>query len=213
VFASRRGSNFDLYQKPADSSRNEEVLLSDQTDKYPLSWSPDGRFLLYAVAGNRPPSVWVLPLTGDRKPYAFRKTPFSTSPAAFSPDGHWVAYVSNESGVNDLYVAPFGGPGGPVPVSNSSALMARWSRDGKELFFRRGDGQLVTATIEIQGTVIRVTSTRDLFNLGPNPGPRSSFDLSANGQLILVNSLRNPQTATTPPFAVVVNALGEHARR
>jgi Tol biopolymer transport system component len=213
VFASRRASNYDLYQKPADSSRNEELLLSDQTDKYPLSWSPDGRYLLYASQKGSKSSVWVLPLTGDPKPYAFRQTAFSASPAVFSPDGHWVAFVSDESGRNELYVAPFAGPGGPVPVSNSSASQARWSHDGKELFFRRGDGQLVTATLEIQGSVIRVTSTRDLFNLGPNPGPRASFDLSANGQLILVNSLRNPQTATTPPFTVVVNALAEHAKR
>ncbi|MBI2186875.1 MAG: PD40 domain-containing protein [Acidobacteria bacterium] len=93
--------------------------------------------------------MWLEPLSGDRKPFLFFQTPFTEAFGRFSPDGHWIAYVSNESGRNDVYVAPFPGPGG-APAAATASTMAgkwqistaggawpRWRRDGREIFCER----------------------------------------------------------------------------
>jgi len=93
VFNSRRKGHLDLYQKASSGAGTEEVLLEDNRDKSPQSWSPDGRFILYTSSG--PPTgddLFVLPLSGDRKPVPFLQTPFNEYDGQFSPDGRWVAY-------------------------------------------------------------------------------------------------------------------------
>ena len=93
VFNSRRKGHLDLYQKASSGAGAEEVLLEDNLDKFPLSWSPDGRFLLYSSARCKTGShLFVLPLFGDRKPVPFLQTPFNEYDGQFSPDGRWVAY-------------------------------------------------------------------------------------------------------------------------
>ena len=120
VFNSRRKGHLDLYQKASSGAGSEEVLLEDNLDKLHLSWSPDGRFILYSTSSASPQTgadLFVLPLSGDRKPVPFLKTQFNELAGQFSPDGQWVAYVSNESGRNEVYVAPFPGPGGKWQIS------------------------------------------------------------------------------------------------
>ena len=118
VFNSRRKGHLDLYQKASSGAGTEEVLLEDNLDKYPTSWSPDGRFILYSSFGGPTGNdLFVLPLSGDRKPFPFLQTQFNEAFGQFSPDGRWVAYASNESGRNEVYVAPFPGPGGKWQVS------------------------------------------------------------------------------------------------
>ena len=103
VFDSNRKGHRDLYQKAANGAGNEELLLESAQDKSTNSWSPDGRFLLYRSSDPKTLSdLWVLPLDGDRKPFAFLSTPFDERTGAFSPDGRWVAYQSTESGRNEI---------------------------------------------------------------------------------------------------------------
>ena len=102
-----------MFQKASSGAGSEDVLLEDNLDKYPVSWSPDGRFILYDSIGSATGlDLWVLPLSGDRKPVPFLTTKFNEAAGQFSPDGRWVAYQSDESGKNEVYVAPFPGPGG-----------------------------------------------------------------------------------------------------
>jgi len=213
VFNSRRSGHLDLYQKPADGSRSEEALLVDATDKFPLSWSPDGRFLLFNKLAATA-ELWVLPLNGDRKPFPYRQNRFNNQGGAFSPDGRWVAFLSNESGGLRIHVAPFPGPGGQSQVSPTAGAGAmRWRRDGREIFYRRGDGQLVATAVNGEGAAFQVGAISPLFNLGPLAGPRRVFDVDATGERFLVNSQQDPQAKGTPPFTVVVNALAGHAVR
>src|SRR4029453_2502317 len=99
VFASTPKGPRDLFQKASNGAGPEDVVLGDDTDKYPENWSPDGRFLLYMRwAKGSTPDIWVLPLLGDRKPFRFIEGPFFELARRFSPDGRWLAYNSNESG-------------------------------------------------------------------------------------------------------------------
>lgn len=119
VFSNRRKGHFDLYMKASSGAGAEEELLADGLDKQPLDWSHDGRFILFTVAAASQTGIdlWVLPLSGDRKPFPFLQTRFDEVPGRFSPDGRWIAYVSNESGRSEVYVAPFPGASHRRPIA------------------------------------------------------------------------------------------------
>jgi eukaryotic-like serine/threonine-protein kinase len=147
AFHSNRSGAYDLYAKQANGLSEEELLLQAPHRKTPTSWSPDARFLVYweidPKTGN---DIWVLPLEGDHKPFPFLKTEFSEIWGVLSPipdsQGHlWMAYYSNETGRNEIYLRPFlpGTPGGPagakVRVSTGGGFGPKWRRDGRELFY------------------------------------------------------------------------------
>jgi Tol biopolymer transport system component len=98
----------------------------------PSGWSSDGQFIAYTTRGS---NVWILPLSGDRKPFAFAETPFIEASAVFSPDGRWIAYTSNEGGQLDVYVQSFPGPGTKSQVSRNGGSHPVWRADGRELFY------------------------------------------------------------------------------
>ena len=129
----------------------------------PMSWSGDGRFLAF---DERKPGaqrdVWVLTRGGDPAPFVL--TAFDEWSPAFSPDGQWLAYVSNESGRHEVYVQPYPGPGRKWLISTDGGTEPAWSPDGKELFYRRGD-QLLGVTVQIQPD-FSASSPRVLFD-GP----------------------------------------------
>ena len=112
VFRSNRKGNFNLYEKPSNGVGNEELLVESTQGKGPNDWSADGRFLVYeSVDPKTSGDQWVLPLQGNRKTRVFLQTEFDERHGQFSPDGHWVAYRSDESGRVEIYVRPFPGPG------------------------------------------------------------------------------------------------------
>ncbi len=112
AFESQVGPTPGFYQQLANGARAPEPLLLSDRAQYLSSWSPDGRYLLYFTFDpDTYPNVWVLPMTGDHKPFALLKTPFGKAWAQFSPDGRWLAYESGESGSNEVYVRRFIAPG------------------------------------------------------------------------------------------------------
>ena len=110
-FSSLRKGRIDLYEKPSSGSGSETVLLEDDLGKFNASASADGRFLVYVAGGGiiGRSDIWVLPLSGEKKPAPFVETRFRESQGQFSPDGRWVAFMSNKSGRPEVYVTPFPG--------------------------------------------------------------------------------------------------------
>jgi Tol biopolymer transport system component len=205
VFNSRRKGQLDLYQKASSGAGGEDVLLSDSLfDKHPTSWSPDARFILYmAFGGTTGTDLWALPLFGDRKPFPFLQTQFNEAAGQFSPDGRWIAYISAQSGRNDVYVAPFPGPGGTWQISTAGGANPRWRRDGKEILYLALDNKLMAAAVNGQSSGFEVGAVRPLFDVRQRPGQRSSFDVSADGQRFLVNTL--VEQASSAEITLVVN--------
>jgi Tol biopolymer transport system component len=137
--------------------KDEEILLKSSENKHPTSWSRDGRFLLYTVAHAKGKSeIRVLPMAGDNKPVPFLITEFNEGQARFSPDSHWVAYTSDESGHDEVYVRSFSvnsagtvaEASGKWQVSNRGGNFPRWRNDGRELYYRSpGDGKVMAVEI------------------------------------------------------------------
>ena len=196
VFASNRKGVLDLYQKPADGSGSEQLLLQSAEAKWPNAWSPDGRFILYNSSQNNG-DLMLLPLSGARKPYPFLSTPFNENQGIFSADGKWVAYQSNESGRFEIYVRPFPGPGGQWQVSTGGGTSPRWRSDGKELYYLAPDNKLLAVAAAVQGTTFVPGTPQVLFQTHPPPvAPKQQYDVSRDGRFLINTELQD--TATEP---------------
>ena len=202
VFGSNRNGTFDLYRKPADGSGSEELLLRSVDNKRPNAWSPDGRFILYSSTLNNG-DLMVLPLTGDRKPFAFLSTPFDERQGVFSPDGKWVAYQSNESGPMEIYVRPFPGPGGQWQISTGGATSPRWRADGKELYYLAPDQKLMAASVTALGATVIPGPSEALFQTSIPPATnRQQYDVARDGRFLIDTEL---QEASAEPIHLLLN--------
>jgi Tol biopolymer transport system component len=207
AYTLRVSGTLELYQKATDGTGTPEVLLADHRNKFPACWSPDGRFVLYMVDNGAPTGwdLWLLPLFGDRKPRPFLQTAFNEVQGRFSPDGRWIAYISNESGRYEVYVTAFPGPGGKWQISagggTAIAVWPRWRRDGKEISYLAPDGTLLAAAVNGKGPRFEVGDVRPLF-APRSRGPRWPYDVSPDGRF-LVNAVVEPGASS--PLAVVLN--------
>ena len=208
-FDSIRGSEVNLYLKLASGAGDERLLLkSDPGYKYATSSSRDGRFLLYTAENPQTKTdLWVLPLQGDRKPTPLLRTEFNERSGQFSPDGHWIAYTSDESGSDETYVREFssgsaqgsGDAAGKWLISKGGGTDPRWRGDGRELFYVASDGKLMSVDISAK-PVFAAGASRPLFQLPPGV---SGVDVTADGSRFLIG-VPVAQSASVP-FTVVLN--------
>ena len=207
AYASNRKSRFHLYQRASSGAGEEEPLLDDpDTDARPLSWSRDGRYLAFVrrqARGTTQADIWILPLFGDRKAFPIVQSPFEESTAAFSPDGRWLAYESNESGRNEVYVTPFPGAGGKWQVSTAGGYAARWRGDGRELYYLAADNKLMAVGISPKGAGLEIGAARPLFQARPVVGPGGGYDAASDGKRFLFDT--EPEQASGEPITLVVN--------
>jgi Tol biopolymer transport system component len=206
VFSSDRRGYSDLYWKPSDGTGKEDLLFGSESNKFADDVSRDGRYLIFeslspATGRNE---LWVLPLIGERKPTPYLQSDSYLTHAVISPDGHWVAYSSNESGGREVFVQSFPEAGAKFQISNGGGDCPLWRNDGKELFYF-GSNSVVAVPVET-GTTFRAGAPRALFpvRLHMNvPFDRTVFVLSPDGQRILVNQLLEESSRT--PITVVAN--------
>ena len=144
--------------------------------------------------------MWTLPLSGDRKPKRFLATPFLEDHGKFSPDGRWIAYTSNASGRDEVYVRQFPGAERFFKISRDGGSGPRWRDDGRELFFLTLDGMLMAAGIEKTAKGLTPTVPQPLFHTGVlrNFG----YAVAKDGQRFLI-SVTDPPGPT--PITVVMN--------
>jgi eukaryotic-like serine/threonine-protein kinase len=204
AFLARRPGDNDqnLYQLTL-STNTEERLLATPTLEIPTSWSPDSRFIVYQAGP--PNGLWILPISGDRKPMRFAATGTGGSWAQFSPDGRWIAYASSETGRREVYIAPFQRPGRTVPISTNGGDSPRWRRDGKEIFYVIDNNTLVSVAVGGGDSTIDVGDATPLFQtrFSNTPFP---YAVAADGQRFLIN--RPVEETTEPPITLIVNWPG-----
>jgi len=168
-----------------------EPFLPSQYGDVAESWSPDGRFLIFrrSPIGVGAVSLWVLPLFGEKKPYPLFDASHSQQwGAAFSPDGKWLAYASNESGGRELYVVPFPDARIKIQISKNGADQPHWSRDGRQLFYLGKDHVVTTASLRFVARGVEVADTHTLFKLDI-----PDFEVSADGKRFLVYKMVDNQ--------------------
>lgn len=184
-----------LLEAPSTSAATPTRLLEGDEGKWPVSWSPDGRFVLYVTNNDRTSNdIWVLLRDGSGSPFPYLHTAASENWAAFSPDGKWVAFSATESGQPEVFVAPFPAPTRRWRISADGGTQARWRRDGKEIFYVAPNQMLMAAQVETSASGVVVKDYEPLFELQHPYGAYHAFDLTADGRRFLVNTLMvNPK--------------------
>jgi Tol biopolymer transport system component len=208
VFDSNRKGSSGLYRKSSSAAGSEEMLHEDTGESIVSSISHDGKFLLLDSISDQKSGrdLWILPLSGDPKPHQLLKTPFTERFGQFSPDGRWIAYMSNESQQSEIYVVPFrageGATGGKRQISTAGGSLPRWRADGKEIYYIGLDGKLMAAEVNTKGDNLEIGTVRPLF--GPLPANRGyPYDISEDGQRILAVTM--PGLKTGEPLTLVQN--------
>ena len=197
VYGATRKEFEDLYVRSAVAGAQEELLLASGDDKAPTSWSSDGRYILFEdYTSDRGIDVMLLSLDGAPKAEPFVQTPFDEQRATFSPDGRWVAYVSGESGRDEVYVTSFPARTNRRQVSTGGGGRPQWRADGRELFYGARGGKLLSVDVGPNGDfgppkeILQVRGARD-------------YAVAPDGQRFLVDvALEDPGVA---PATIVVN--------
>ena len=156
VFGSTREGSWDLYSISAGGSGELEKLLERDGMQVPMSWSPDGRVLAF-LDRDTDHDIWMLPQGGD--PLPFLNTQYNERSGAFSPNGRFLAYVSDESGRREVYVVPYPGPGNRQTISTDGGMEPVWAHSGEELFYRRGEELIAVEVGTDQGFTLGASRT------------------------------------------------------
>ena len=210
AFASDRlTGHFDLYVKSLDDDA-ETLLYSASDDLWPLDWSRDGEFLLFRRGADFR-QLWALPLQSGDAPILLASSPPSVAVARLSPDGRWLAYVSSETGKEEVFVRAFPSGDHRVQVSYDGGAEPIWCGDGGELVYLSRKGTFTAVPVSVEGSVLRLGPGTSLFQ-APLVGSssvgtlaRNQYDVTTDGQRFLVNvPAADPSTM---PITVVVNWL------
>jgi serine/threonine-protein kinase len=210
-----------LFWQPTDGSGGEERLTTSQFLQNPTSFSPDGKVLSYFE--QEPETgydIWTLPLAGERKPQVFLRGPFSERGLWLSPDGHWGAYVSDETGQFEVYVQPFPGTGGKRQISTDGGTEIVWSPKGNELFYRSGSQREKVMAVDIQTKPTFSAGTPHTLFEGPytnnltSTATTADYAVSLDGQrFLMLKAKATQQTAAPTQINVVQNWFEELKRR
>jgi serine/threonine-protein kinase len=222
MFQSTNPSAPGIYWISSNGSGEAQRLTEGKLDEFPYSFSPDGKRLAFDQIGNGGTlDIFTAPVEGDPdrpslgKAELFLGTPSLDLYPAFSTDGRWLAYCSNESGLFEVYVRPFPGPGARWQVSNGGGTLPVWSRDGRELLFETMDGRAMAVNYTANGDsfaalkprVWTETRFRDL-------GVYSNYDLAPDGKR-LAAIVADDASAEKPPthLTFLLNFFDELRRR
>jgi serine/threonine protein kinase len=212
VFSSNREGRHNLYLKAVTGGGKEDLLLKSEQDKLATHWSSDGRFLLFTELHPKTKSdIWVLPMAGEKKPFPLLITQFNEGQARLSPDGRWIAYVSDESGEEEVYLRSCS-PGSTAAalelgdrhsVSNGYGVSPHWRADGRELYFRSRDGRIAAVGVDLKPAV-RCSPPKILevqTSLPPSTLGSAGWESDAKGARFLRVGSKN----ASRPYTVILN--------
>ncbi len=204
AFNSNRSGTFDLYVKDASGAGEEQLLLAAGETVTPCDWSRDGRFIaLMRLGADTGWDIWALPMDGSGDAFPVVQTPFFEGRPRFSPDGCWIAYQSDESGRDEIYVRQFPGPDGRWQVSTSGGRNPWWSADGREIFYLDGAENMVSVAVRA-ADVFTAALPEVLFKSWLYRGFfRNRYVMTSDGERFLMMS--PPKSQIIPPITVVLN--------
>jgi Tol biopolymer transport system component len=199
VFSSTRGGQLGLYRQIVDGAGSAEPLYISKTARWlaAADWTRDGKFLVYFEISASPPSIWLLPLTSDRKPTLLLN---GWSPRV-SPDGQWIAYMSPESGTVEVYIQRFPALGSKQRISQGGGVHPRWISDGRELAYWALPGGVNAVNI-IRGAAVGETRSIIQTPVSGLIDSRTHYDVSLDGRRFLA---RQPAGPPGPGIKVVLN--------
>jgi serine/threonine-protein kinase len=195
-FSSRREESFQVYRKAADGSDEARTVFDSDRDAFINDISSDDRWLVYVEEHPETnKDLWIYAIDQDEAPRPFLISPFAEENATFSPDSKWIAYSSDESGQDEVYVRPFPGPGGRWQVSSSGGDYPRWSADGQRLFLLTDNAQkLQQVSVEAVGDALQIGRTEDVAEFGTLFTSRQFWVVSRDGNRF--GFVQNPATSS-----------------
>jgi Periplasmic component of the Tol biopolymer transport system len=207
-FSSSHLGHVDIYQRDSSGAGNPEVLLKSDVDKWVDDWTHDGRYLVFENLDRKNHyDLWVLPKFGDQKPFPILQTQFNETHAQVSPDGKWIAYVSDETGRAEVFVRSFPvTTAGKWQISTGGGDSPQWRRDGKELCYFSADKKLMSVDVN-SGSTFEPSAPTALFEVPIEDtsitGVRNQYLLSPDGQRFFINKISEQQKPS--PITVVIN--------
>ncbi len=215
AFSSNRNDEWNISWMPTDGSGEVEELTVGKNPQTPGSWSPDGQVLAFVQSFSvaNKDDIWLLPIAGERQSQLFLGTQFDEVLPAFSPDGRWIAFSSDPSGSDEIYVKSFSGEDGSIQVSTDGGIEPVWAHDGKELFYRNED-RVMAASVQT-GPSFQAQTPTLLFE-GPYlngttlAGGSVNYDVSPDGQRFVM--LKGEEGSQQSQINVVLNWFEELKR-
>jgi Tol biopolymer transport system component/tRNA A-37 threonylcarbamoyl transferase component Bud32 len=209
AYVSAKNGENGILRKLADGSGVEEPLILSSKNKILSDWSADGKYILFLQPNddNRGNGIWAMPLDGDRKSFPLVQTPFNNSNPTFSPDSKWIAYGSDESGRNEIYVVSFPKPTGKWQVSLEGGQNPQWSSKGKEIFFLTStDNRLMSAQFGGKGDQFVVGNVKSYFMLSGTVAIQPWFAPAPDGNKFIAPA---PTGENQPPLTLITNWTAE----
>jgi eukaryotic-like serine/threonine-protein kinase len=199
------GGNVEIRAKASDGSGTEKTLIAEQNNYHFPGWSPDGKYITYTWGdGEKMVSVWRVPLAGDAKPVVVVQPPspeFNIFSYRISPDSHWIAYVSDESGQQEIYLTSFPDGKGKWKVSSGGGAYPAWGGNGRELFYISLGSDFFVCRVSPKDSEIEVGAPQHMFH-SSTPGNGIPFDVSSDGKRLLVN---HSEEQAQSPLQLVTN--------
>ena len=209
TFQSSKEGSYSMFWELADGSGGLEQLGASDYPTLAMSWTPDGQTLAFMeINPSTGRDIWMMRLI-DRKSQPFLRTRFTESAARFSPDGRWLAYVSDESGRFEVYVQAYPGPGGKYQVSTEGGTEPVWNPNGRELFYRSGN-KMMAVDVTLQPN-FSAGKPKVLFEAPyePTPATLGNYDVSPDGQRFLMLKPVEQEQAAPTQIVVVQNWFEE----
>jgi dipeptidyl aminopeptidase/acylaminoacyl peptidase len=213
TFVSTRNGVTSIYQKPSNGASPEEPLVSSAELKYNPNWSSNGQSIIYSQLNPKTNvDVYLLTLSGEKKSTSLLESTFIDAQPRFSPNGRWIAYISNETGQFEVYVDSFPATGAKLAISIGGGSQPQWRADGRELYYYAPDRKLVAVEVNGDGPTFKVGEARPLFEIRVTaidqsfPG-NGYYVPTHDGKRFLVCSL--PDVPERQQINVIVNWMAD----
>jgi len=202
------GAPLNIFRIRVDGGGAEERVTQSPNNQFLTDWSHDGHTIIYEQAGAKNErGLWTLEVTPEGKPVPgasprpYNRAPFNQRMARFSPDDHWVAYQSDDSGRAAIYVQAFPESGERIPISAGGGTFPEWGVGGRELYYISRNGKLTVVELKFRGSSLEASPSHELFSVPPLVGAGNPYEAAPDGRRFLAGVAKG----SSEPLNVIVN--------